>query len=1201
MLLNQVRSFGMKNFVFLFIVLLSLNGSLFGQGRPYDGPSDPAGDVAAERSGFMNGNRVLLFFRNTTELSDCCGLGFDVSKWPNNFEGTKMHDGIATVVGARVFLENDSIPVTDPAEIDVKGQQGLLDTLFYMQTSFREFMDTDPDGLVEWGLYPVFGYFDELSETPAMSNRPNSWPPLGWPAQNSTLKWPGEWNGRFGRGVIRSDLEAYFVANDAQDLEYLGPEDSVRYYPRPGVKIGDLNPDVTIQKGEPWGGIGVRVEVRGFQWNNPSALDAIFWEYNITNISDYDLPDVLFAYQLDNAVGGEEGAGDDIAFFNAELEMTYSWDFDFIPVGGGREPGVLGFAFLESPGLAFDGVDNDDDGLLDEKRDNNAIDFVGPTDGIQDVAKFLEFYNLEMSDLRDHWDADEDQDWQNGVDLNGNGTYAVFEDGVWRLEPGEEALDDVGIDGVGPLDLNYNGPDADGSEGNGRPDFVEGIGSEPNFAITDINESDMLGLTSFRYLLEWAPGNACNLPNVPCVDNTMFNYLSNGIFDSFQGDPQNFLNLFASGQFPLFKGRTERISMSELHSYDPLTGLTSPDRDAPSLFRLKEVVQTIYESDYRFAQPPLTPTLTAVPGNGKVTLTWDNLAETNTRDPFVGNANDFEGYKLYRATDKRLSDSEVITDGFGNPVLRKPIYQGDLVNDITGFADFGELNGIEFYLGSDAGIQNSFVDNTVLNGRTYYYVLVSYDRGIPEVARGIPPSESTFTLEVDGADNIVAVSRNVAVVTPTAPAAGYVAPELELLPEFTSESLSEVTLQVLDPQALKENHEYQIDFSENLVTRLVTIGSLRHEFDALSTTTGFRIDDITDGGRELVHRENANRFFAQNIIEDRITIPTRGDFELVSLNPEGVFTAVFDGIQVAIPTPQQIPEPDLDATGWITGTGTIDLKINPVHGAFFPWQHDFIWGESYTTRSTDPGDPVNTDNKPFPKSKILLDQTFDFKVINNSLLNEDGEIELLDIAVFDADSNGVFDMATDTLLVGYTTEQRRGGFIWASTLFTMTFPDMDNLPASGDVYRVNFKRPFFSSDSVRFRVKPFPTLDRNAITSGMENIKVVPNPYIATNLMEEAVTNPQLSQRRKLAFTNLPARCTIKIFTVSGALVDEIIVNNSIESRQNDWDENSSANGTAFWNLQSKEGLAVSAGYYIYHVRATDTGDTKVGKFAILK
>ena len=34
---------------------------------------------------------------------------------------------------------------------------------------------------------------------------------------SSQTKWPGEWDGRFGRGIQYADLETYFVANDAQD------------------------------------------------------------------------------------------------------------------------------------------------------------------------------------------------------------------------------------------------------------------------------------------------------------------------------------------------------------------------------------------------------------------------------------------------------------------------------------------------------------------------------------------------------------------------------------------------------------------------------------------------------------------------------------------------------------------------------------------------------------------------------------------------------------------------------------------------------------------------------------------------------------------------------------------------------------------------------------------------------------------------
>ena len=94
----------MKRIILLIILLTGLVANLFAQGRPYEGPDDPAADIAAERVGWMTGNRVLLFFRNTTELGDCCDLGYDVAKWPNNYEGTKSHDGFSLMIGANVYV-----------------------------------------------------------------------------------------------------------------------------------------------------------------------------------------------------------------------------------------------------------------------------------------------------------------------------------------------------------------------------------------------------------------------------------------------------------------------------------------------------------------------------------------------------------------------------------------------------------------------------------------------------------------------------------------------------------------------------------------------------------------------------------------------------------------------------------------------------------------------------------------------------------------------------------------------------------------------------------------------------------------------------------------------------------------------------------------------------------------------------------------
>ncbi len=1196
----------------LTLVLWSVQG-LYSQSRPYEGPDDPASDIAAERAGWMTGNRVLLFFRNTTELGDCCDLGYDVAKWPNNFEGSKSHDGYSLMIGARVYVENDSLPVTNGVSAHGAGN---LDTLYYIQASYRVMMETDPTGTIEWGFYPVFGYFNELGETPAMSNLPGSWPVAGWPARGDERKWPGEWNGRFGRGVMKADQECYFVANDAHDQEYLGPEDVVRYYPRrvygadgkiiSDVRIGDKNPDVTIQKGLPWGGIGIRAEVRGFQWSNPSAMDAIFWEYTMANISANDLPEIFFGLLLDNAVGGEEYDGaDDNSYFNKRLNLCYSWDLDGIPMGGGKAPGVLGVAYLESPGIPYDLIDNDQDGLLNEKRDNLATALVGAQDGIHNLTDFLTYYNLKESDLKPHWDADEDQDWRDGVDANNNKVYDIGED------PG----DDLGLDGVGPYDLNYTGPDADGTECNHKPDLLEGVGAEPNFGLTDVNESDMLGLTTFRYCMNWSSGYAGN----PSADQKTFEFLSSGIFDEAQMSPQNYLEEFASGLFPLHAGLTERISMSELHAYDPLAGLNSSEHRAPALFRLKEVVQLIYESDYRFAQPPLQPTLTATPGDGKVLLHWDDKSDRYTRDAFVKNANDFEGYKLYRSTDPFMDDPMIITDGYGSETLRQPIFQCDKIDNKIGFTDFGLINGMGYYLGDDSGLYHSFMDNTVQNGRTYYYVLVAYDYGVPEVGTGIPPSENSYVLELDENENIRRISPNVAVIRPHQTAAGYEMPGIQIQENACTPVALKYNFQpeIYDHLHIKNGHTYKVQLIVNEVDHSQSNARYRSPYDALYLNDGIRVYDVTRHD-SLIYEETRERYIGTHL--DTIKYVNLFNdwtvYKFLTLKEE-IVTDVFDGVRLRFRMPQIFAEYDSVNSGWVTGDAPLVFRRKQLSNPkglpyrdiwrFFPWHYEIVWTDNSTAyKSRVQIGPQFTDHEGnfLPKKEVLLGQSFNFYVLNKSFKDSTGAYPRMDMVVHDKDGNGIFNPNQDIILVGDAVkDSRSGALVWGETIFTIDFKEAslsNRMPRANDVYRMDYLRPFHYNDAFVFTVQNGDVTLR-LLNEDMEKIRVVPNPYVATNVMEPAVANWQRNQRRQIMFTHVPAQCTITIFTVSGVFVDQIEVNNAQESRQNVWDMNSNANGTAHWDLRSKEGLEVAAGYYIYHVKSTLTGAEKVGKFAVVK
>ena len=60
------------------------------------------------------------------------------------------------------------------------------------------------------------------------------------------------------------------------------------------------------------------------------------------------------------------------------------------------------------------------------------------------------------------------------------------------------------------------------------------------------------------------------------------------------------------------------------------------------------------------------PKLTANPADGQVFLSWDDRADQLTRDSFAKNINDFEGYKLYKATDKYFADAEKLFDMYGH-------------------------------------------------------------------------------------------------------------------------------------------------------------------------------------------------------------------------------------------------------------------------------------------------------------------------------------------------------------------------------------------------------------------------------------------------------------------------------------------------------------------------------------------------------
>jgi hypothetical protein len=112
--------------------------------------------------------------------------------------------------------------------------------------------------------------------------------------------------------------------------------------------------------------------------------------------------------------------------------------------------------------------------------------------------------------------------------------------------------------------------------------------------------------------------------------------------------------------------------------------------------------------------------------------------------------------------------------------------------------------------------------------------------------------------------------------------------------------------------------------------------------------------------------------------------------------------------------------------------------------------------------------------------------------------------------------------------------------------------------------------------------------DGTAAKSQLNEIAVVPNPYIATHRLEPRNQFNSGRGERVIQFIHLPPSCVIRIFTLRGQLVDTINHQSSV------------ADGTATWDLVSRDGIDIAFGVYVFHVEAPDIGN-KTGRFAIIK
>jgi hypothetical protein len=740
-------------FILMMVLMIFISPHVFSQSM-----NDLHGDQQNMLSGLHNGNNVQSSFYNDGMFGGrgVRGATADFNgEWPKG-SGYIYFVKIVFMIGAEVRVVNGDIQtiISESHGSVTAGEQ------------YQGVGDNNPLNPSEWWTntpLPGFANYEAINDPElnltqnsiAMSHLPWSWPGL-WPDKLEDMTdpgWGGQWNSYFAKGweFANADQESYFVLDDYQNREFEFYPDSTNLLRR---------------------GLGMRVQVRGMQWNNPLVRDVLFVIQDVTNIGTHNHNKVIFIEMPNYTLGvttktvtGAEG-DDDVGNFDKDENFLYFYDsddrgyFNF-------DVGMSGYALFETPGNPKDGIDNDGDGkygsgilieetLFESKQVNVGDDiivldyttyersvesmpddtvkvlFQGVQRSIAWPGKILEevaFDNIDnnlnglidenngaLSDTTEIAETKYVYVGRLAVDyFSGTGSAnpliderrdnEIDDDGDWDF-----VTDDIGIDGTpGTKDFG----EGDGMPTSGYQNGEDtGLPGEPNIDKTDIDESDLIGMTSFHMQ---SPYNTIKLSD----DEGLWGITIPGTVYA----PQDVIWVDAvipymgSGYFPLNSKETERFSGAFIFADGPPSDV---------LYRVKSNAETAYKEDYHFFRAPNKPIVKAVAGDGRVTLYWDSQAE-RSRDPIAGL--DFEGYRIYRSTDPQWKDMKQITNAYGTVIYQEPLVIFDLNNGINGLST-GAVEGVRYYLGDDSGLQHSWVDTSVYNGITYYYAVVSFDRGV---------------------------------------------------------------------------------------------------------------------------------------------------------------------------------------------------------------------------------------------------------------------------------------------------------------------------------------------------------------------------------------------------------------------------------------------------------------------------------------
>ncbi|TET79889.1 MAG: hypothetical protein E3J41_00755 [Candidatus Cloacimonadota bacterium] len=725
---------------------------------------------------------------------------------------------------------------------------------------------------------------------------------------------------------------------------------------------------------------------------------------------------------------------------------------------------------------------------------------------------------------------------------------------------------EAGWDALPPYYMGYRflqGPIAD--------DTVR-VGQDPANPDTIIYPGERIPLTSFkkftrdvdcendfeRYLC-MAGYDFKNIPNPPY----------NPFGDSLDTDPSDKRMAMSAGPFTLAPGEADTIILAMMFSNGNTGGL-------PFLLQQADASKQLYDLDWASPGPPSPPpSITAlIPGDQKVTVCWDNTAE-KTPDVYYP-AMQAVGDPYYREYDVE-----------GYRVWRKLGITGEW-QDI---AEFDKKNGIKLLPdgtenGADEGMQYSYVDSVgVYNGFEYYYGVTAFDYNTSGQL-----GDTVFISLESGKADVVVVPRsdfgNVIVnpdanVTQTAGATqavtAYATPKGGIMVIGDSYDV--------DWQTIKMG-------SDDLPVYNYDIYNLSDPATAILSD----IDAFVEVAPTFV---SATESVTVDTSGDTITTTTKYD-SLYAVNLAGDFVSpLFDGVEYS----GSISIHYADSTQTfvstevvVAGTDTTIIEDTTSSTTILVTADSITAPASYTDNLVIAG----IENMWALRGGVTYEITW--KTINADTLTATVWDVTNDIQVpFGATwgdnwSFGPHSFSNPDVNSQYITSDNlssRTYFYICGVKYYFNFVGSEaypmnwgNHPVANDVWTVYNSGEVVPTAGNIFTINstPFAFGDKK-----LDNIKVVPNPYIVRNAWEVS------SEYGQMRFTNLPDECTIRIYTLAGNLI------RTIEHKVEATPASAIQGGSEKWDILTENDQRPSSGIYIYHISTPNDGETKTGKFAIIR